>query len=242
MHTLAASALASAAAGCPAPAACALASAGDGCSLQAAGPCGRLQPALQRAQRAHGRQRRWHSLVGAPPPAWPRGFAALRAGGQLFSERARQRRLLAAAAAEPCLAALAEQGTVESLAMQGQDLPAAPPRPAGLLPETAPALQRDVPTGAQLRLPAMQQNVLAEEAALGTLPAAPLHEAAAASGQPPPQRHAGIALPSGAAGGSAAGSLALQPGEQPFQLPVPNLGYTCLNIQLQQRHGIRTNR
>lgn len=88
----------------------------------------------------------------------------------------------------------------------------------------------------------MQQNVLAEEAALGTLPAAPLHEAAAASGQPPPQRHAGIALPSGAAGGSAAGSLALQPGEQPFQLPVPNLGYTCLNIQLQQRHGIRTNR
>lgn len=32
------------------------------------------------------------------------------------------------------------------------------------------------------------------------------------------------------------------PASQPFQLPVPNLGYTCLNLQLQQQHGYRTNR
>lgn len=31
-------------------------------------------------------------------------------------------------------------------------------------------------------------------------------------------------------------------GAQPFRLPVPNLGYTCLNISLQQQFGIRTNR
>jgi hypothetical protein len=29
---------------------------------------------------------------------------------------------------------------------------------------------------------------------------------------------------------------------EPFRLPVPNLGYTCLNISLQQQFGIRTNR
>jgi hypothetical protein len=35
---------------------------------------------------------------------------------------------------------------------------------------------------------------------------------------------------------------ALLPRRAPFQLPVPNLGYTCMNKTLQQEHGVRTNR
>lgn len=37
-------------------------------------------------------------------------------------------------------------------------------------------------------------------------------------------------------------AAAAAPAAQPFRLPVPNLGYTCMNVQLQQSFGIRTNR
>lgn len=40
----------------------------------------------------------------------------------------------------------------------------------------------------------------------------------------------------------AALETALLPRRAPFQLPVPNLGYTCMNKTLQQEHGVRTNR
>ncbi|KAI3435923.1 hypothetical protein D9Q98_001981 [Chlorella vulgaris] len=40
----------------------------------------------------------------------------------------------------------------------------------------------------------------------------------------------------------AALETALLPRRAPFQLPVPNMGYTCMNKTLQQEHGVRTNR
>ncbi|KAL4426553.1 hypothetical protein ABPG77_008411 [Micractinium sp. CCAP 211/92] len=240
VHMLASSALASAAAGCPAPAASAVAAAGGGCSQQAVGPSGRLQAALQGC---HSRQRRWHSLVGMPPPTWPPGFAARQAGSQLYSERARQRSLLAAAAAEPCLAAPTEQGTEDSPAWERQCQLAALPGAAGLLSETANAVQHGVPPSRQPRQRAWQQGRPGGGSAVVPLLTATSPSMAATPELPPElQRHVSAVLPSGAESSRAGGAAAPQPGEQPFQLPVPNLGYTCLNIQLQQQHGIRTNR
>ncbi|KAL4458568.1 hypothetical protein ABPG75_013433 [Micractinium tetrahymenae] len=235
VHMLVTSTMAAAAAGCPSSAAMAGAAASAVSSCQAAGPGG--GPAMQQAQRGLGRQRRWHSLVGMSPStgAW-----------QLYSDRARQRRLLAAAAAEPCLAAQAEEGVHGSPAWERLS-PLAPSRGPAALPGTAalgqpPEPQHDAQTSGPPGQLAQRHRGPAKAGVPAVSPTAALPTAAAA-GLPLLQGQAGAALASSAAGSSScAGSPAQQPEQQPFQLPVPNLGYTCLNIQLQQRHGIRTNR
>lgn len=190
---------------------------------------------MQLAQKSSGGQRRWHSLslAGMMAPVGGPGFAACQAGSQLHSERARQRRLLAAAAAEPCLAAPTEQGADGLPACQALDpLPALLRR--GVRAKRGPEQQtgrREVPASG------------AAAASPHTTVPLPPHDAAAAAPASllPPQWQAD-AVVLGSSASSAAGLGGAQPGEEPLRLPVPNLGYTCLNIQLQQQRGIRTNR
>ena len=147
----------------------------------------------------------------------------------LHSDAARQRRLVAApAAAEPSLAE-------DSLDMWEGAAPVPPPPE----PQQGGSTRQQQPQQPLLQVNGTRNGQATAEAAgqAGVpLPAAlPLFEAATlpAAGYQPAVQEAAPA---------AAVSLQVQPLAQPFQLPVPNLGYTCLNIELQQRFGIRTNR
>lgn len=95
-------------------------------------------------------------------------------------------------------------------------------------------LYNDLARQRRLVVAAAAQPALAEEAWDVTavpLPLQPRHAAAATPALPEPLLALEPLVP------------AAPPAAQPeFQLPVPNLGYTCMNTGLQQKYGIRTNR
>lgn len=163
------------------------------------------------------RQRRWHSSTSGG------GHACSRAGWMpLASDIARQRRLVAAsAAAQPALAQEEEEAGWEEAAVA-----------VAVAAQLAPAVE--LPAADPWR----RRHAQASPAAAGAA-------ALAAYSQPPeavlPQPHAAPALAPPPAL-PAPPALVPWPATHPVPLPVPNLGYTCMNVELQQRHGVRTNR
>lgn len=158
------------------------------------------------------------TLPAQRPRRWQSSSSSSSHGGSrspwmpLASDVARQRRLVAASAAAQ--PALAEEDAAgwEEAAVAAAVATLA--RPA-VEPPAADAWRRQPRASLAAAGAAALEACSRAEVPLPSLLAAP--EAAPAPPMPRPAAH-------------------------PLALPVPNLGYTCMNVELQQKYGMRTNR